>query len=326
MRFDELQELLSRKGFQKYESAMLGVIEGYPVMITKAANSSSQASITYSIDGKVTRKVMKALSKLGYAGLGKNSVKVNFSLKDKKFEEKYDNATTKVVKALQELGIMPQTACPICGSSECDSYALMGEGYQPVHAKCVKNYQVGIKEKTEKNELSGNYFTGLIGALLGGVVGSVPNILSILWANKIYAVLFALIPLCTYYGYKLLRGKLNKVCVVITMLVSIIAVFFIEFAVTVMMVVDQFGFTIQESFTTCLDMMKTPEAFKEVFFNSDSITSFIFVIIGIIITWSQISTTNHSIVSSAEEISKTLTPNLNYVDSYVATEEKVNEI
>lgn len=319
MRLGELQDFLSQKGFKNYEKVSLGEIEGYPVIISQASNNNGVGQIIYSIEGNIPKDVLKPLRKLGYSGGGENYIIITFITKKKNMDEKYTKATTEVVRLLKESGIRPQTSCPVCNGKNCDSFALMGQSYQPVHARCVNKYQDTVKEMAEKNELSGNYITGFIGAVLGGIIGTIPSTLTIWFAERIYAVLFALIPLCAYYGYKLLRGKMNKVCIAITFVVSIAAVYFIEISLMVLYLVNTYQYSLSDSISDTILVLQQPGSFEAI--TKDSISSFVFVIIGIFITWGQIATTNRSLVTDAEEISKTISPNQNYVNDYAVGDE-----
>ena len=64
--------------------------------------------------------------------------------------------------------------------------------------------------------------------------------------EKIYALLFALIPLCIYYGYKLLKGKMNKVVIVLTVILSVLSVYMIEMLLLAYYIVAE-GFLISEA-------------------------------------------------------------------------------
>ena len=101
----------------------------------------------------------------------------------------------------------------------------------------VKNEEQHILEQENKSETSlieckkkkrkGNYITGTIGALFGGVVILIPWIIRYLFARRNFPTTLLsmlstiLLPFGTYLGYKIFNGKIRKPCLKINALVSI---------------------------------------------------------------------------------------------------------
>lgn len=75
-----------------------------------------------------------------------------------------------------------------------------------------------------EEQLKNRYVIGTIGALIGGLIGSVPWILSYVFANMIYAILSVVIVVCAFYGYKLTKAKMDKKLPIILSVVSFIAI------------------------------------------------------------------------------------------------------
>lgn len=71
---------------------------------------------------------------------------------------------------------------------------------------------------------NGNYITGFIGALLGGLIASLPWIICYVFLEMILSVLAIPIALGAFYGYKLFRGPQNKAAIVIVVLVTLVIV------------------------------------------------------------------------------------------------------
>lgn len=131
-----------------------------------------------------------------------------------------------LTRSLREAGIAPSDVCPVCGQSGCDAYADLG-GYTAVHRACVESMADQTQARARSAVRSGNYFTGFLGALLGGLVASIPTIIA-QFAGYLVGYLYALIPLGAYYGYKLFRGRMNRGAFVCTLLASIFHLFSIE--------------------------------------------------------------------------------------------------
>ena len=75
-----------------------------------------------------------------------------------------------------------------------------------------------------EEQVKNRYVIGTIGALIGGLIGSVPWILSYVFANMIYAILSVVIVVCAFYGYKLTKAKMDKKLPIILSVVSFIAI------------------------------------------------------------------------------------------------------
>lgn len=83
-------------------------------------------------------------------------------------------------KILDENNIMKSDLCPICGQ-EIDkdkNWFLVDYKLYHAHEKCINvlNENNDIENETAERENTGTYFNGIIGAILGSVVGSLPYI------------------------------------------------------------------------------------------------------------------------------------------------------
>lgn len=86
------------------------------------------------------------------------------------------------------------------------------------------------KEKKKKKTRKKRYFTGTIGAILGAIIFVLPWIFRYIYARNDFAMTLlsmigaTLIPLGSYLGYKLFRGKVGKPYPVIITIFSIISI------------------------------------------------------------------------------------------------------
>lgn len=87
----------------------------------------------------------------------------------------------------------------------------------------------------------GSYVTGIIGAVIGGLIASIPWILAYSYANMIVAVLATLIAGGAFLGYKILKGKIGKGLPVIITTVSLIVVIFVTLVICPMVLLKKEG-------------------------------------------------------------------------------------
>lgn len=69
-----------------------------------------------------------------------------------------------------------------------------------------------------------NYFTGIIGAFLGGLIFTIPWILLYVYANMIYSLLAVLVAIGSLLGYQLFKGKVDKKLPIIITVISLLAI------------------------------------------------------------------------------------------------------
>ncbi|MDL2293709.1 hypothetical protein LJC60_03660 [Ruminococcaceae bacterium OttesenSCG-928-D13] len=247
MDINQFTAAMTARGFVTDGKLFCGVYEGYPLSVTYLKGSSG-GKTTFSMEAmfeqKVPRKMFKQVrqrtrgysaTQRGSAAAGSGMVAAGavaggalgaaiamnstqnsalpqcFSITStvQDFEPAFDGLVACTVAVAREFGLMVPALCPICRQPGCDSYAYYGGAYRPVHGHCVQTDSYRQQEKVQLNEATGSYGTGVIGAVLGGVVGALPTVLLIVFLNVISAWLCALIPLGAYFGYKLLRGRLS---------------------------------------------------------------------------------------------------------------------
>lgn len=69
-----------------------------------------------------------------------------------------------------------------------------------------------------------NYISGIIGAVIGGMIAAIPWIVAYVYGGMILSILAALIAAGEFYGYKIFKGKINKHLPKIIMILAIIIV------------------------------------------------------------------------------------------------------
>ena len=290
-----------------------GEFQAYPVTLRPNARGnapeSEVKSITayFKIDGKIPsasfkelRKSIKPLGFLTYQGADQTTVLFTCS-GDVDLWNKLGTALNQITMAFRANGIgVPQT-CAICRQPGCDALAYVA-GYAPVHAYCVEQNSYQTFASTENNRLNGNYVLGILGAIVGAMVGAIPTLLLMVFANRLSAWLYALIPLGAYYGYKLCKGKMTKgVIIPAVVVVSLLMVLVVELAATFILVGREYGWMgFGEFISLYFRAMGIGDILKDI------AMPLVFTVLGIFISWDQIRRSNVDIDANAELTLKSL--------------------
>lgn len=290
-------------------SAAYGVHNGYPFSAAFRVGGTGSILLSFTVAGNVPNKLLRGLRKqlprgcvlqpTAQVGL----VTILCKGKDTPLTGQLEAALDAAVQSFREGMLGVSDTCPVCNGTGCDALALLG-GYVPVHEHCVRNQTQSAIAKAQHNEAAGNYLTGFIGALLGGLVGAIPNVLAAVLLERVFSLLYALIPIAAYQGYKLFNGKLNKAAFISTLVSSVINLFSVEFLtlyVIASMAYEDLltpGFAVELFVTFLLNGNLT----------ADLAQSALFLALGLWFSWSIITNTSSHMVRSAAAVQSTLQP------------------
>ena len=227
---------------------------------------------------------------------------LTITLKKKELSADPADMLRMVTALLDKYGLSPMDTCPYCGCGSCNTAAWIHEKasarFGLTHRACLQRRLEGAQDKALTNAESGSYLAGFIGALLGMIVGCIPSVLTGLFADTIYALLMALIPICSYFGYKLLGGKMNRVPLVLSIIMSVIGVYVMYSLLIIGYLSTEFGVTLREAGLYFLMALGTEISFLDI--TVDCITYFIFAALGVWFSWRIISRSAGSDISDAE--------------------------
>lgn len=117
----------------------------------------------------------------------------------------------RAVETLRAEGLAPPEACPLCEGPGCDVHALLGDCFRPAHKACLDTRLALPEEDVVKPvRLRGFYLTGILGAILGALIGGLPNFALALSEGRINAPMYAFIPILSALVYRLVRGKASR--------------------------------------------------------------------------------------------------------------------
>jgi len=313
-----LYAALASYGFKTQGALCFGIWNGYAVQLRPYSGANYYLDVAVRADKK-DKALRKGIQKAVKDNYGKNlgcinngqflSFTVNFR-KKRSYEEQFSAYMSAILSALREHGIRPADSCAVCGGGSPDSLCLFSHSYQPVHSRCIHNLAGQQKEEAEDNRLNGSYFTGLFGALLGMLVGLLPNVLTIISMERIYALLFALVPMAAAWGYRKFKGRMSKASILIIVLLSFIGVFIMEYLVVLVSFIKDSGFSLEEALWFSSDLLLTLDGLM--ILASNSVSLFLFMALGIAFAWKYISQTNTSSLKQLDSVLATLQPNPAY--------------
>lgn len=323
-----IQEALKRLGFETIGQVSYGTWKGfavslhpiswrYAVEIAVRLEKQSGGSVVAAV-----RKATKVTCPKGIKALAtiKNGLRFESALNSKEdYEPQLTVILDAAVNALRQNGVEPADTCAVCGASGVDSNCLI-DTFQPVHAACVRNLKEDTIAAAERNENQGSYLLGIIGAILGMLLGLIPNVLSIVFGDRIWSLLFALVPLAAMFGYRKLKGKQNAAAIVIVVILSLIGVVVLECIINCIYLMQEYQVDFGAALSAILQFLFTGEGIAA--FVQDGLELFLFMALGIFISWRYVFQTNQTHVASMDAVTGTLRP-LTLSDSPAETEEEL---
>lgn len=132
-----------------------------------------------------------------------------------------------------------------------------------------------------EEEIKNNYLLGIVGAIVGAFIGTIPWILMYIFSDIIYSILSILIVVCSFYGYKLTKAKIDKKLPVILSVVSFISITVTMFIIIPICLMGQSDIPI--SINNLLELYQYEEFYSAI--TTDYVVSILFcaIVIGAVI-------------------------------------------
>ena len=311
-----LYQALAARGFETAGLACYGLWKGYAVTLlleqgsywahfavrVNQSDRSLQKALAASMKNACGRRVAVNLA----LGRGKTAAFAFRADRKSPCEDQFAAFADNCVRALQENGLSPAKTCAVCGGGTPESLCLLGS-YQPVHSGCMRSSLEKTREQAADNQANGSYLTGLVGALLGMLVGLIPNIAIGVLSDRIYAVLFALVPLAAMWCYRKFNGKMSKGSIGIIIVVSLLGVVVMQFFTLAIYIVQEYGVSLGKALSLSLQLFGDGEVLGSVL--GSSVMHFVFMALGILFAWRYLNQTNGGNVANMEAALATLRPN-----------------
>lgn len=90
----------------------------------------------------------------------------------------------------------------------------------------------------------GSYVAGIIGAIIGGAIATIPWVLVYVYGGMMLSILATLIAAGEFYGYKIAKGKMNKSLPIIIMILAIIIVTIATLVIIPALLLQKEGITV----------------------------------------------------------------------------------
>ncbi len=282
----KIDDLSIKLGMSKDFDVPFKMYGDYKVQLTRVLVGSVKTFVmvfvtNQAIDRDLVKMIRKEKGTGGFyimdIGLIKNAIAVPISSRMK--VEKIEQRMQIIANCLKFLNIRNFNQCPFCGRSEDVDGHRRIEGINiPVHNSCAQSF---VREAEEKirihNSNKNNLFISVILAIIGGFIGALPGFLISIFSGYVFALLYALIALAAFYGYKIGKGPLSNIAIstvsIVTISVSLLMTYFLYNMIAIMN-------------NTTFHMAYSLEDEFRIGFYSDSAMSLLFSCIGIWISWS----------------------------------------
>ena len=331
MKSNAIYSSLAPMGFITAGQLCMGSWRGYTVQLRPYNGQYYYLDVAVRVDKRdksLSKNLRRRVKELSGKGLGcvnggsHLSFVVSFNKKSP-YQEQFENYMQAISSALRQEGISPADSCAVCGGGTPDSLCFYDSSYQPVHSACIRSSLEQARQDIEQNKLNGSYLTGFIGAFLGMIVGSLPSIFTIVVLEQIFAVLFALVPMVSAYGYRKFNGRMDKLSVVFVVLLSFVSVIVMQFVSTVILLMGELPMDAGEALALSAQLLLNLEGLMLIITSSGSL--FLFMLLGIFIAWRSVIQTNSGSLKNLEGLGSTLRPNPAYSpesdsNSYYASE------
>lgn len=160
--------------------------------------------------------------------LGKGELRLTCSTREEDLPDLFREGMDAAVSLLCACSAALPAACALCGQKGGDSFALVKGHYTSVHRDCCEDHCRRVEDRAALTARGGSYLTGWLGALAGGLAGLLPTLLTAgLW-DMVNVWLCLCIPLGAYFGYKLCRGRMDRMAVAATVVSSLVQIFLLD--------------------------------------------------------------------------------------------------
>lgn len=283
----ELDEIIAKYNLQTQNKINFGTINNFQVCLkvdafaTPACIGQIFCFLDHRIEeiNSILKDNSKELGLLNYKVDNDNILIVMKAFTMKGAVKNLEKSLNFITNKLFELGF-DSSKCPECGkdlveSKELGYLNLLVNTSFPMHV-CEDCYNHILEEENKKEEeyknSPNNYLKGTLGAFIGALLGGMAWIIVVLF-GYVASIIAFLISFLGSYGYDLMKGKKNKIKLLI---VSIVSIFVIILSTFILYII------VCGSFAEFVDFLATSDGLRKFLVNL--LLALIFGVLGI--TWS----------------------------------------
>ena len=314
----ERTDVLKQLGFKKLgendAERFVGTLFGYPTTVILPA--IAQFKFVFTIAEEIPKNQLKELQKefndepllknrvtlkttdenVGkFNTLENNSINSGFVLfveliNPNTEQEVYDKFMEMLEQIISsEENIKPLDSCPYCQNGKGDMMVNVNNQLRFVHKTCLDDIQQSTIAGNEERSFNTGYIRGTLGAIAGAVIGGIPALLILYFANYFVWLLFALIPLAASIGWSLMKAKRGIVSIAIIIITTIIVSLAVDVTCNFLILREELSDIL---FSEVIRYFYMDSYIFGEYLMRDTLLSLVGAVIGIFISWSWVGKTD----------------------------------
>lgn len=245
-----LQKLAKENGMRISGGVAYGSYQGFAVTFSEGAGYKR---VDFAVRFENSAQKAAFMDAVDAAGIQRTYLIRNMGLGERRIQIFFADSfgTMKRIRAflawfvpvLRQFGASGYNICPHCGCDVSNGrWILMDGTAYCMHDSCAQNLaaQLNAGNERRREEESGSYITGAIGAVLGAAIGAVLWAV-ILMAGYVASLAGLFIGLLSQKGYDLLKGKQGKGKIAILIVAIVLGVLLGTFGGYVAAFLNEFG-------------------------------------------------------------------------------------
>lgn len=225
MKEKQVLELANILGYHIEKKTIYGVNNGYHFSLNLLSNKKIPTyQVSILVNKVMTLDNIKTIRKELQSVVSMNEehnafllqALINFPKENENKKDFFIEFMNTLTKALQKENIDDYNRCLFCNDDkekEEKEWVVIRKLYVLSHQSCAEEELKTTKEKSNRLKMS------LLGGIIGAFIGFIPAFLALIFADYFIGVLYALSPICAYFGYTLGKAPLKwytTLCVAIS--------------------------------------------------------------------------------------------------------------
>jgi hypothetical protein len=218
MAFPRLKQFASMKGWRIEGNIAYGEENGYLFTVVDGQGFKMFLTPLPAIDDNIQKDILnylkenKKMLRISEFSFDNTVLVIKFRESFRSTKVEYmDNLLAELTELLKQKHIKGKECCIFCGNDGADQSIYIDNIMYSAHNECYSHEVAAVEEaELEYKAEDKNYLAGFMGALVGGIVSSIPWILVQVYLNRIAAALALLIGIGSLKAYYLFKGRLGR--------------------------------------------------------------------------------------------------------------------